>query len=94
MGMGEFKSNNYYIYYCWQESHKINGVAIIINKTCGTWSVSSVAQSCLTLCDPMDCSMPGFLVHHHHQVFTYLESGILLPSLTSPASQVVQTMEL
>ena len=25
---------------------------------------SSVAQSCLTLCDPMDCSMPGFPVHH------------------------------
>ena len=26
--------------------------------------VSSVAQSCLTLCDPMDCSMPGFSVLH------------------------------
>ena len=25
---------------------------------------SSVAQSCLTLCDFMDCSMPGFPVHH------------------------------
>ena len=25
---------------------------------------SSVAQSCLTLCDPMDCSMPGLPVHH------------------------------
>ena len=25
---------------------------------------SSVAQSCLTLCDPVDCSMPGFPVHH------------------------------
>ena len=25
---------------------------------------SSVIQSCLTLCDPMDCSMPGFPVHH------------------------------
>ena len=25
---------------------------------------SSVAQLCLTLCDPMDCSMPGFPVHH------------------------------
>ena len=25
---------------------------------------SSVAQSCLTLCDPMDCSMPGFTIHH------------------------------
>ena len=24
---------------------------------------SSVAQSCLTLCDPMDCSMPGLPVH-------------------------------
>ena len=26
---------------------------------------SSVAQSCLTLCEPMDCSMPGFPVCHH-----------------------------
>ena len=25
---------------------------------------SSVAQSCLTPCDPMDCSTPGFLVYH------------------------------
>ena len=25
---------------------------------------SLAAQSCLTLCDPMDCSMPGFPVHH------------------------------
>ena len=25
---------------------------------------SSVAQSCPTLCDPMDCSTPGLLVHH------------------------------
>ena len=27
-------------------------------------SVSSVAQSCPTLWDPMDCSTPGFPVHH------------------------------
>ena len=26
---------------------------------------SSVAQSCLTLCDLMDCSMPGFPPVHH-----------------------------
>ena len=25
----------------------------------------SVTQSCLTLCDPMDCSMPGFSVLHY-----------------------------
>ena len=26
--------------------------------------VSSVAQFCPTICDPMDCSTPGFPVHH------------------------------
>ena len=25
----------------------------------------SVARSCLTLCDPMDCTTPGFPVLHH-----------------------------
>ena len=25
---------------------------------------SSIAQSCPTLCDPMNCSMPGFPVYH------------------------------
>ena len=25
---------------------------------------SSITQSCPTLCDPMDCSTPGFPVHH------------------------------
>ena len=28
------------------------------------YSVSSVTQSCLTLCDPMNCSTPGLPVHH------------------------------
>ena len=28
-------------------------------------SVSTVVQSCLTLCNPMDCSTLGFPVHHH-----------------------------
>ena len=28
---------------------------------------SSVTQSCPTLCNPMDCSMPGFPVHHQLQ---------------------------
>ena len=31
---------------------------------------SSVAQSCLTLCDPMNRSMPGFPVHHQLLEFT------------------------
>ena len=32
--------------------------------------LSSVAQSCLTLCDPMDCSMPGLPGHHQLPEFT------------------------
>ena len=31
---------------------------------------SSVAQLCLTLCNPMDCSMPGLPVHHQVLEFT------------------------
>ena len=31
---------------------------------------SSVAQSCPTLCDPMNLSMPGLPVHHQHPEFT------------------------
>ena len=31
---------------------------------------SSVAQSCPTLCDPMNRSMPGLPVHHQHPEFT------------------------
>ena len=31
---------------------------------------SSIAQSCLTLCDPMDCSTTGFLVHLQLQELT------------------------
>ena len=31
---------------------------------------SSVAQSCLTLCDPMNCNTPGLPVHHQLPAFT------------------------
>ena len=31
-GMGEFNSDDYYIYYCGQESFKRNGVAIMVNN--------------------------------------------------------------
>ena len=32
-GMGEFNSDDYYIYYCGQESLRRNGVALIVNKS-------------------------------------------------------------
>ena len=31
-GMGEFNPDDHYIYYCGQESLRINGVALIVNK--------------------------------------------------------------
>ena len=31
-GMGEFNSDDHYIYYCGQESHRRNRVAIMVNK--------------------------------------------------------------
>ena len=38
-GMGEFNSDDHYIYYCGQESLRRNGVAIIVNKSLksSTW---------------------------------------------------------
>ena len=38
-GMGEFNSDDHYIYYCGQESLRRNGVDIMINKSpkCSTW---------------------------------------------------------
>ena len=40
--IGEFNSNDHYIYYCGQESLRRNGVAIIVNKSpkCSTWMQS------------------------------------------------------
>ena len=32
IGIGEFNSDNHYIYYCGQESFRRTGVAIIVNK--------------------------------------------------------------
>ena len=40
-GMGEFNSDDHYIYYCGQESLRRNGVAIMVNK-----SVQNAAPGC------------------------------------------------
>ena len=43
-------------------------------------SQSEVAQSCLTLCDPMDCSLPGSSVHGIFQA-RVLEWGAIVFSV-------------
>ena len=49
--MGEFNSNDHYIYYCGQESLRRNGVAIMVNKSlkCSTWMQSQKQQNNLCL---------------------------------------------
>ena len=50
---GKFKSDDHYLYYCGQESLRINEVAIIVNKSpkCSTWMQSQKQQNDL-------CSFP------------------------------------
>ena len=56
-----------------------------------THQFSSVAQSYLTLCDPMNCSMPGLPVHHQlpkpTQTHVHWVSDVIQPShsLSSPS---------
>ena len=57
----------------------------------GSVQFSSVAQSCLTLCDPMNCSTPGLPVYHQlpefNQTHVHRVSDAIQPShpLLSPS---------
>ena len=63
------------------------------------YQFSSVAQSCLTLCDPMNCSTPGFPVHHQllelaqthvHRVGDAVQPSHPLSSPSPPAFSLSQ----
>jgi len=64
---------------------------------------SSVPKSCLTLCNPMDCSTPGLLVHHQlpelaqahvHQVGDAIQPSHPLSSPSPPAFNLSQNQGL
>ena len=52
-GMGEFNSDDHYIYYCGQESLRRNGVAIIVKKR-----LQNVVLGCSLKNDHDLCSFP------------------------------------
>ena len=54
------------IYYWW--IHNIWNMKKKVGRS--SFQFSSVAQSCPTLCDPMNCSTPGHPVHHQLLEFT------------------------
>ena len=45
---------------------------------------SSITQLCPTLCDPMDCSTPGFPVHHQHPgLLKLMAIELVMPTISS-----------
>ena len=81
------------IFCCWQ----VPPVIVLLQFSSGespflsSVQFSSVPQSCLTLCDPMDCSTPGFPVHHQlpefSQTYVHWVGDAIQPSypLSSPS---------
>ena len=60
-GMGEFNSDDHYIYYCGQDSLGRNGIAIIVKKKsskCSAWMQSQKGQNDV-------CSFPRQTIQYH-----------------------------
>ena len=75
----------------------------ILLRQMGSAQFSSVAQSCPTLCDPMNRSTPGLPVHHHlpefiqthvHRVHDAIQPSHPLSSPSPPASNHSQHQDL
>ena len=49
---------------CEMMDELINFIVVIISQCISSVQFSSVAQLCLTLCNPMNHSTPGLPVHH------------------------------
>ena len=71
--------------------------SITVSVTLSQFNI--VTQQCLTLCDPMDCSTPGFPVHHQlpelaqtyvHQVGDAIQLSHPLSSPSPPAFNLSQ----
>ena len=77
---------------------KSHGCVFWLNSS-GFSCCCSVAQSCPTLCNPMDCSAPGFPVLHHltelaqthvHRVSDAIQRSYPLPSPSPPTFNLSQ----
>ena len=59
-GMGEFNSDDHYIYYCGKESLRTNGVALIVNKR-----VQTAVLGCNLKRQNYLCSFPRQTTQYH-----------------------------
>ena len=56
------------------------GVALGLSRAAWVCCCCSVARPCLTLCDPMDCSTPGFPVLHSWSLLKLMSIASVMPS--------------
>ena len=76
-GMGEFNSDDHYIYYCGQESLRRNGVAIIVNKK---------AQNSVLECNPQNNRMIS--VHFQCKAFNITVIQVYAPTSNAEEAEV------
>ena len=81
-GMGEFNSDDYYIYYCGQESLRRNGVAIMVNKR-----VQNVVLGCNLKNDRM------ISVHFQGKPFNITVIQVYAPTSNAEEADVEQFYE-
>ena len=77
MGMGEFNSDDHYIYYCRQESLRRNGVAIRVNKR-----VRNAVRGCNLKNDRM------ISVHLQGKPFTIMVIQVYTPTSNAEEAEV------
>ena len=76
-GMGEFNSDDHYIYYCRQESLRRNGVAIMVNKR-----VQNAALGCNVKNDRM------ISVHFQGKPFNMTVTQVCAPTTNAEEAEV------
>ena len=76
-GMGEFNSDDHYIYYCGQESLRRNGVAIMVNKR-----VQNAVLGCSLINDRM------ISVHFQGKPFNILVIQVYAPNSNAEKAEV------
>ena len=64
--------------------NNVGATSYVLNFKSSVICGFSVAQPCPTLCNPMDCSMPGFPVHHCLPEFTQIHVHWVGDSIQPP----------
>ena len=101
-GAQKYKVGHYFqcfsIYFPWSDGTRCHDLHYL-KEIIGSVQFSSVTQSCLTLCDPMNCSTPGLPVHHQlpesTKTHVHWVSDAIQPShpLLSPSSLALNLTE-